>query len=150
MNSSKKKFKIGSCQNGSVNFNFKKAIEMNTKQEALALTMQNFEGNFIDNWIQHISYVKMSDLKRIIDEKNELFIVKGEFATSMIKGKLFNNNKKKKNYKQIQCSTLGEIYFPLEQVTFQKTLNTIEQELVILIKLLNLKIFQQLIQKILL
>ena len=124
LSSSKKNFKIGSCQNGSVNFNFKKAIEINTKQEALSLTMQNFEGNFIDNWIQHISYVKMSDLKRIIDEQNELFIVKGEFTTSMIKGKLFNNNKKKKNYKQIQCNTLGEIYFPLEQVTFQKTLNS--------------------------
>ena len=123
LKSSKKKFKIGSYLNGSVNFNFKKAVEMNTKQEALALTMQNFEGNFIDNWIQHISYAKMSDLKRIIDENNELFIVKGEFATSMIKGKLFNNNKKKKNYKQMQCNTLGEMYFPLEKVTFQKTLN---------------------------
>ena len=123
LNSSKKKFKIGSQLNGSVNFNFKKAVEMNTKQEALALTMQNFEGNFIDNWIQHISYIKMSDLNKIIDEKNELFIVKGEFSTSMIKGKLFTNNKKNRNYKQMQCSTLGEIYFHLEKVSYQKTLN---------------------------
>jgi hypothetical protein len=93
LNSSSKSFKIGSYRNGTATFNFKKAIEMSTKQEAIALTMKNLEGNYIDNWIQHISYAKLNDLIRIIDNKNKLYILKGEFSTSMIKGKLLNSQK---------------------------------------------------------
>ena len=55
-------FKIGSYKNGSVSFSFKKAIEMTTKQEALAINMKNLEGNYIDHWIEHISYAKMNDI----------------------------------------------------------------------------------------
>lgn len=54
LNSSQNNFKIGSYKNGSVSFSFKKAIEMATKQEALAISMKNLEGNYIDHWIEHI------------------------------------------------------------------------------------------------
>ena len=121
INSSKSDFKIGNYRNGSVNFNFKLALEMSTNQEALALTMRIKEGDFIDNWIQHLSYIKINNLNRTIDNKSKLYIAKGVFSTSMIKGEVFsnpNNNKKK-----ILCSTFVEIEFPLTQVTLQTNLN---------------------------
>lgn len=121
LNSSQNNFKIGSYKNGSVSFSFKKAIEMTTKQEALAINMKNLEGNYIDHWIEHISYAKMNDISRKVDHKNGLYIVKGEFSTSMIKGKLFNN--KKYHNKKTQCNTLAEFEFPLTFVTLETTLN---------------------------
>jgi len=121
-NSSQKKFKIGSYKNGTVEFYFKNAIEMTTKQDALALQMKNLEGNYIDNWIQHVSYAKMNDLSNIIDKNNKLYIVKGEFDTTMIKGKLYRN--KRKNNKKFKCKTLTEIEFPLVYVTPQNILKT--------------------------
>ena len=120
-NSSQKQFKIGSYKNGSVKFNFKKALEMTTKQEALALTMHNLEGNYNDNWIEHISYAKFNELSRIIDENNKLYSLKGEFVTTMAKGKIFKS--KKKNNKKMECTTLVEIEFPLTYIILQTTLN---------------------------
>ena len=120
LNSSSKNFKIGSYRNGTATFNFKKAIEMSTKQEAIALTMKNLEGNYIDNWIQHVSYAKLNDLIRIIDDKNKLYILKGEYTSSMIQGKLLNS--KKFNNKKMQCSTLIEMEFPLVYVTLQSSI----------------------------
>ena len=120
LNSSQNDFKIGNSRNGSVNFFFKKAIEMASKQEALSLSMKNLEGDYIDNWIEHISYIKMNELNRTVDKENEIFKLKGEFTTSLVKGKLFNN--KKKNYRQMHCSTLIEIEFPLTEVKLTKTI----------------------------
>ena len=121
LNSSSKNFKIGNYRNGTVAFAFKKAIEMSTRQESIALTMKNLEGNYIDNWMQHVSYAKINDLTRIIDSNNKLYIIKGEFSSSMIKGKLFNS--KKYNYKKRQCNTLIEMEFPLVYLSPQETIN---------------------------
>lgn len=121
INSSNKKFKIGDYKNGTVHFNFKKAIEMSSKSEALAISMKNLEGNYIDNWIHHVSYAKLNDLIKIIDNKNKLYILKGEYSTSLIKGKLFNT--RKSSNKKMQCNTLIEMEFPLIYVTLQSTLN---------------------------
>ena len=121
INSSNNNFKIGNAKNGTVTFNFKRAIEMTSKQEALAMTMKNLEGDYIDNWIQHISYAKITDTNRTVDLKNKLYIFKGEFSTSMIKGKIFNNRKNNKN--KIQCGTLVQMYFPLTEITLQTNLN---------------------------
>ena len=67
---------------------------MASKQDALSLSMKNFEGDYIDNWIEHISYIKINELNRTIDKENEIFKLKGEFTTSLVKGKLFNKKKK--------------------------------------------------------
>ena len=125
LNSTQNKFKIGSYKNGTVNFGFKKAIEMTTKKEALALTMKNLEGDYIDHWIQHTSYARMNDLIATIDEENKLYIVKGVFTTNLMKGQLFANRKKnKKNInKKITCGSFIELEFPLINVTLQTTLN---------------------------
>ena len=121
LNSSHNKFKIGSSYNGSVNFNFKKAMEMTTKQEAIALTMKNLEGEYIDNWIYHISYAKLNDLSRKIEREKGLYILKGEFSTTLTKGKLFHNKRKKEKKKQ--CGTYVEISFPLTEVNIQRQLH---------------------------
>ena len=121
INSSNKNFKIGDYKNGIAHFNFKKAIEMSSKSEALAISMKNLEGNYIDNWIHHVSYAKLNELIKIIDNKNKLYILKGEYSTSMVKGKLFNN--RRSNNKKKQCNTLIEMEFPLIYVTFQSVLN---------------------------
>ena len=62
----------------------------------------------------------MNDLNRTVDKENEIFKLKGEFTTSLVKGKLFNNQKK--NYRKMYCSTLIEIEFPLTEVKFTKTI----------------------------
>ena len=124
LNSSQNIFKIGNYKNGTVNFSFKKAIEMITKKEALALTMKNLEGNYIDNWIQHISYDKVEDLNMTIDDQNKLYIIKGEFITNMVKGKLFANRRRNKiNNRKIVCGSFIELEFPLVNITLQTTLN---------------------------
>ena len=118
--SSKNDFKIGKQNNGSVIFNFKRAIEMTTKQDAIAISMKNLEGNYIDNWIQHISYCRFNELNRTINKNNKKYYVKGEFTTSMIKGKLLNN--KKKHNKKYECTTLAEMEFPLSLITLTSSL----------------------------
>ena len=118
LNSSIKTFKIGSSYNGSVNFNFQKAVGMPTRQKALGLSMINLEGDYKDNWINHISYAMLKDLDIIIDKENKKYIAKGEFITTLSKGKLFNNIKKKS--KKFQCGTYIEMEFPLTEVTLQK------------------------------
>ena len=124
LNSSQNIFKIGNYKNGTVNFSFKKAIEMITKKEALALTMKNLEGNYIDNWIQHISYDKVEDLNMTIDDQNKLYIIKGKFITNMVKGKLFANRRRNKiNNRKIVCGSFIELEFPLVNITLQTTLN---------------------------
>lgn len=124
LNSSQNIFKIGNYKNGTVNFSFKKAIEMINKKEALALTMKNLEGNYIDNWIQHISYDKVEDLNMTIDDQNKLYIIKGEFITNMVKGKLFANRRRNKiNNRKIVCGSFIELEFPLVNITLQTTLN---------------------------
>ena len=124
LNSSQNIFKIGNYKNGTVNFSFKKAIEMITKKEALALTMKNLEGNYIDNWIQHISYDKVEDLNMTIDDQNKLYIIKGEFITNMVKGKLFANRRRNKiNNRKIVCGSFIELEFPLVNITLQTKLN---------------------------
>ena len=121
LNSSDDNFNIGGYKNGSVYFNFKNAVEMSNKKEALALNMKNLGGDYIDNWIQHISYAKLEGLKRTVDHENKTFSVKGEFSTTMIKGKYFPN--RKYSQKKIQCNTLTEMTFPLSLVTLQTQLN---------------------------
>ena len=118
LNSTNKKFKIGSSYIGSVNFNFQKAVEAATREKALGLSMINLEGDYKDNWINHISYAMLKNLDKIIDKENKKYIVKGEFITTLSKGKLFYNIKKKS--KKFQCGTYIEMEFPLTEVTLQK------------------------------
>ena len=120
LNSSKNNFQIGSYTNGSVYFDFNKLIEMKTKKEVLAMNMKNLGGDYIDNWIHHISYAKISELGIAINTEKNTYNVKGLFSTSMIKGQLFN--KRKYNNKKIQCATLAEIEFPLVFETTKITL----------------------------
>ena len=96
-------------------------MEMSKKQEALALSMKNLEDKYIDNWIQHISYSQIRDLNRTIDNKSNLYYVKGEFSTSMIKGELLSSSRLKN--KKRQCGTYVEMEFPLTQILLRITLN---------------------------
>ena len=72
------------------------------------------EGNCIDNWILHISYICLNELLTIIDEENKLYKVKGEFSTSLLKSTTFFNNNFDK--RKIDCKTFVEMIFPLEFV----------------------------------
>ena len=126
LNSSNKNFKIGNSVKGTVTLNFQQAIEMIEKQEALAITMKNIEGDYIDNWMLLMSYGKMRDLNRTIDYQNNKYLLKGVFLTSMMNGHIFYNNMKNKRFykkNQNKCSTLVEMSFPLTYVTLKTNLN---------------------------
>ena len=78
-NSSKNIFKIGNDQSGIAYINFKKAYQKNTIQEALAITMKILEGKYFDNWMQHLSFTRLSSIKKFVDEERKRFYFRGEF-----------------------------------------------------------------------
>lgn len=114
-NSSKNIFKIGNDQSGIAYINFKKAYQKNTIQEALAITMKILEGKYFDNWMQHLSFTRLSSIKKFIDEERKRFYFRGEFTTSLSYGKILNNQNTLKN--RITCPTLIEAEFPLSKST---------------------------------
>ena len=114
-NSSRRIFKIGNEQNGTAYINFKRATQKNSKQEALAISMKNLEGNYFDNWIHHLSFARLSTIKKIVDEKRNKFYFRGEFATTLSRGRILYSQNALKN-KQT-CPTLIEAEFPLSSVS---------------------------------
>lgn len=114
-NSSKNIFKIGNDQSGIAYINFKKAYQKNTIQEALAITMKILEGKYFDNWMQHLSFTRLSSIKKFVDEERKRFYFRGEFTTSLSYGKILNNQNTLKN--RITCPTLIEAEFPLSKST---------------------------------
>ena len=87
-NSSQKKFQIGNAKNGTAYITFKKAQQTTTRQEAIAVDIKNLEGKYRDNWIQHLSFIRLDSLKKIIDEKRKKFYFRGEFLTTLTNGKI--------------------------------------------------------------
>ena len=114
-NSSKNIFKIGNEQSGTAYINFKKAYQKNTIQEALAITMKLLEGKYFDNWMQHLSFTRLSSIRKFVDEERKRFYFRGEFTTSLSNGKILNNQNTLKN--RYTCPTLIEAEFPLSKST---------------------------------
>ena len=115
LNSSQKKFKVGKEQSGTAYVNFKKAYQKNTRQEALAINIKNLEGNYVDNWIEHLSFIKFSNIQKVVDEKRNKYYFRGEFTTTLSTGQIFYKNKNFLNAKKT-CPSLIEVEFPLSQV----------------------------------
>ena len=112
--STKYPFKVGKETNGTAYVSFKKVYHRSSKEDHLEIKVKNLEGKYIDNWIIHFSYSKLSNLKRIIDEKRKKFYFRGEFQTILSKGKVLSNQNSLRNDKN--CPTLIEVEFPLSQV----------------------------------
>ena len=120
-NSSRKAFKIGNEKKGTAYIHFKKAYQKNSKQEALAITIRSLEGKYFDNWMQHVSFSRLSSIKKIGDEKRKKFYFRGEFITTLSYGKILYNQNTLKD-KQA-CPTLIEAEFPLHQVALYLLMN---------------------------
>ena len=102
-------FNIGNSNNGEVIFKFDRAYEIRTQQEAIALSMKNNEGKYIDHWIKSISYQMYQSLNFKINKNNKTFQINGRFLTEFEKGKYFNTVYKRNE----RCSTTINMTFPL-------------------------------------
>ena len=112
--STKYPFKVGEATNGTTFVNFKKEYHRSYKEDILSISVKNLEGKYIDNWINHFSFSKLSNLKTIVDEKRKKYYFRGQFQTSLSKGKLLSNQNSLRNSNN--CPTLIEAEFPLAQV----------------------------------
>ena len=112
--STKYPFKVGEATNGTTFVNFKKEYHRSYKEDILSISVKNLEGKYIDNWINHFSFGKLSNLKTIVDEKRKKYYFRGQFQTSLSKGKLLSNQNSLRNSNN--CPTLIEAEFPLAQV----------------------------------
>jgi len=113
-NSSNKIFTVGKETNGTAIINFKKLYNKTTLKEMVGIFIKNLEGNFVDNWIQHISFTPFSNITKIIDEKRNKYYIRGIFTTLLSKGKILTNQNLFKNSKK--CQTLIEAEFPTSQI----------------------------------
>ena len=112
--STKYPFKVGQATNGTTLVTFNKEYHRNYKEDTLTINVKNLEGKYIDNWISHFSFSKLSNLKRIVDANRKKYYFRGEFQTTLSKGKILSNQNSIRNNQN--CPTLIEAEFPLAQV----------------------------------
>ena len=111
---------IGKSYKGKTDFVFEKALELKTKQEAVALTMKIKEGEYIDHWIKFTSYSIYQSIIKSEDKENQLFHLYGKFLTDFEKGEIFHTTYKEKN----KCFTYINMSFPLNYVDINATFIT--------------------------
>ena len=111
---------IGKSYKGKTVFVFEKALELKTKQEAIALTMKIKEGEYIDHWIKFTSYSIYQSIIKSEDKENQLFHLYGKFLTDFEKGEIFHTTYKEKN----KCFSYINMSFPLNYVDINATFIT--------------------------
>ena len=111
---------IGKSYKGKTDFVFEKALELKTKQEAVALTMKIKEGEYIDHWIKFTSYSIYQSIIKSEDKENQLFHLYGKFLTDFEKGEIFHTTYKEKN----KCFSYINMSFPLNYVDINATFIT--------------------------
>ena len=113
-------FLIGKAYKGNANFEFEKALELRTKQDAIALTIKIQEGAYIDHWIKFTSYAMYQSIIRNEDKINKIFTLYGKFLTDFEKGEIFHTTYKEKS----KCFTFINISFPINYEDINATLIT--------------------------
>lgn len=126
-------FLIGKSYKGNANFEFEKAFELKSRQEAIALSMKIKEGEYIDHWIKFTSYSIYQSLIKIEDKEKKAFHLYGKFLTDFEKGKIFHTTYKEKD----RCFTFINMSFPLKYVDINVTFITGESVFIGKISTLN-------------
>ena len=105
---------IGNSLTGLTLVKFNKALEKFTKDEALAITITNYENDTINHWWHYSSYIISKFIEFIPDQENNLFIMKGKWDTELEYGELFET----KITRRFPCSSNISLEFPLKRVNY--------------------------------
>ena len=100
---------INNYNGGSVIFEFDKAFERRSREEALALFIQLNEGQYIDNWIKFSSYCMYQSLNKKVNILDQTFEISGNFLTELENGEIFDASYKKED----KFATTINMIFPL-------------------------------------
>ena len=115
---------IGNSNEGSAIFEFDKAIERRSREEALAISIQFNEGQYIDKWIKFKSYCVYQNLNKNVNLKQKTFELSGKFSTEFEKGEIFDVKYKQKEKNPV----IIKMIFPL--IIKDISLKTIQGEVV--------------------
>lgn len=109
-----KKLIIGEAISGLATIKFIKDYQIITKEDTLAISINNYENNYIDHWLNHSSYIISRYLQLIPDKLNNNFILKGKWQTELEYGELFQT----KISRRIPCSTEFSFVFQKKNVSY--------------------------------
>ena len=136
-NKDQSSFFIGNSNKGDAIFEFEKAYEVNSRQEAIALIMKNNEDKYIDHWLQFTSYTIYNALYKNVDILKNTFQISGTFLTEFEKGENFDTTYIGSN----RCFTIINMTFPLVFEDVNGTLLTGENVYIGKIPIINTEKF---------
>ena len=113
-NSTDKKLVIGESFTGLTELQFIKAYQVISKEDAIIISIKNYEGNYINHWLEHSSYILLKYLQFIPDKINNNFIIKGNLETELEYGELFDT----KITRRFPCRSNFTFVFPLKNVSY--------------------------------
>ena len=105
---------IGEATSGLTLIKFSKALQEYTKEEALALLVNNYENNYINHWLHHSSYIISKSLKLIPDKINNDFILEGKWETELEYGEIFDT----KISRRYPCSSNYTFIFKMKKASY--------------------------------
>ena len=110
----KKRLLIGDSIEGLTKIKFNRATEILTRQEALAILINNYEDKYINHWLHHTSFILNKNLFFEIDKKNKKFYFNGKWETELEYGEIFFT----KITRRYPCNSNLSITFPLRNITY--------------------------------
>ena len=128
----KKKLLLGDSIEGLTKIKFRNAIEVKTREEALAIIIKNYEDKYINHWLEHSSFILRKNLNITSDKNKNLLNFSGKWETDLEYGELFYT----KISRRYPCISDILISFPMNNFTlftntsngesFTETLDTID------------------------
>ena len=109
-----KKLIIGEAFSGLTILQFSKAYHTITKEDALAIIINNYEDNYINHWYHSSSYIFSKYLELIPDKTNNIFILKGRWETHLEYGELFET----KITQKYPCISNFSFVFPMKNSSY--------------------------------
>ena len=108
-----KRLMIGDSIEGFTKLKFSKATEVATREDALAIIIDNLEDKYINHWIHHTSFILNRNLLIKSDKKNKKITFIGKWETQFKYGELFLT----KVTRITPCQAYISIDFPISNVT---------------------------------
>jgi len=108
-----KRLMIGDSIEGFTKLKFSKATEVPTREDALAIIIDNLEDKYINHWIHHTSFILNRNLLIKSDKKNKKITFIGKWETQFKYGELFLT----KVTRITPCQAYISIDFPISNVT---------------------------------
>ena len=118
-NEEEKKLLIGDSIEGFTKIKFSKATELTTREEALAILINNYEDKYINHWLHHTSFILDRNIYLKTDKTNNKLYFIGKWETKVEYGELFFT----KISRRYPCGSNVTIIFPLKNLTIYTNLS---------------------------